>query len=198
MLLSNLNGSSCFCVNFKRRAVASGGQWCPATHLKSVPPISRLGPWLLHTSNTVFKKCGPLFWFLAPPSGFWPPCCLILATGLLKQQKSPVECLWAKFDVVLFNQIVTRQLLYCILFIRTVIDACIIAHACNRPAGDILWWISGVLAAFNTYVLKLGRNEIFAVQCQSIVQIYMKRSRYTSGPLTCMNGEWCSNSSYAF
>jgi len=40
------------------------------------PPISRLTPWLLHTSNTVFLKRGP-------PSGFWPPCCCILATGLV-------------------------------------------------------------------------------------------------------------------
>jgi len=32
------------------------------------PPISRLAPWLLHTSNTVFLKCGPSFWFLAPPA----------------------------------------------------------------------------------------------------------------------------------
>jgi len=50
-----------------------GGQWCPAPHLKYVPPISRLIPWLLHTSNTVFKKRGPS-WFLAP-SFFGPPCC---------------------------------------------------------------------------------------------------------------------------
>ena len=42
-------------------------------HLKSVPPISRLAHRLLHTSNTVFKKCGSPCWFLAPPSGFWPP-----------------------------------------------------------------------------------------------------------------------------
>jgi len=31
-----------------------GGQWCPAPHLKSVPPISRLAHRLLHISNTVF------------------------------------------------------------------------------------------------------------------------------------------------
>ena len=30
------------------------------------PPISRFTPRLLHTSNSVFKKCGPPFWFLAP------------------------------------------------------------------------------------------------------------------------------------
>jgi len=34
------------------RAVASGSR----------------APWLLHTSNTVFLKCGH-------PSGFWPHCC---------------------------------------------------------------------------------------------------------------------------
>jgi len=58
------------------RAVASWGgsgarppiwNWCP--------PISRLAHRLLHTSNTVFLKCGHPFRFLAPPSGFWPPCC---------------------------------------------------------------------------------------------------------------------------
>jgi len=38
-------------------------------------PISRLAHWLLHTSNTVFLKCGLPFLFLAP-------CCYILATGL--------------------------------------------------------------------------------------------------------------------
>jgi len=27
-----------------------GGQWCPAPHLKSVPPISRLALWSLHTA----------------------------------------------------------------------------------------------------------------------------------------------------
>jgi len=45
----------------------AGGQWCSAPHLKSVPPHSRLAPWLLPTSNTVFLKCGRPFWFLAPP-----------------------------------------------------------------------------------------------------------------------------------
>jgi len=58
-----------------------GGQWFPAPPFEICAPISRLAPWLLHTSNTVFLKCGP-------PSGFWPllsfgpPCCYILATGL--------------------------------------------------------------------------------------------------------------------
>jgi len=48
-----------------------GGQWCPSRHLKSVPPISRLPPWLLHTSNTVFKKVPPLLVF-DPLSVFCP------------------------------------------------------------------------------------------------------------------------------
>ena len=59
------------------RAVANGatnGARPPIWNL--CPPISRLTPWLLHTSNTVFLKRGP-------PSGFWPPCCCILATGLV-------------------------------------------------------------------------------------------------------------------
>jgi len=59
------------------RAVASGeASGAQPPHLKSVPPISRLTHRLLHTSNTVFKKCGPPFWFLVPPSGFWPPLLL--------------------------------------------------------------------------------------------------------------------------
>ena len=59
-----------------------GSSDAPPSHLKSVPSISCLARRLLHTSNTVFLKCGP-------PSGFWPlhlvfgpPCCYILATGL--------------------------------------------------------------------------------------------------------------------
>ena len=57
------------------RAVASGGPVVPATlHLKSVPPISRLAHWLLHTfviQYFIFKMCPP-FWFLAPPAAkFW-------------------------------------------------------------------------------------------------------------------------------
>jgi len=55
------------------RPVASGGAVVPC------PPVLRLAPWLLHTSNTVFQICGP-------PSGFWPPCCYILATGLRPRQ----------------------------------------------------------------------------------------------------------------
>jgi len=46
------------------RAVACGG----ASGAR--PPISRLAPLLLHTSNTVFSKCGFPFWFLAPPYDF--------------------------------------------------------------------------------------------------------------------------------
>ena len=56
----------------RRQRGASGAR---TPHLKSVPPISRLAHRLLHTSNTVFLKCGPSFWFLAP-------LLLILATGL--------------------------------------------------------------------------------------------------------------------
>jgi len=65
------------------RAVASEGvSGARPPHFKSVPPISRLANRLLRTSNTVFLKCVAPFWFLALPSGCWPPCCSILATGL--------------------------------------------------------------------------------------------------------------------
>jgi len=60
-------------TRIKTGAVASVG----ATHLRSVPPISCLASLLLHTSNIVFKECGPLV-------VFGPPCCEILATGLIK------------------------------------------------------------------------------------------------------------------
>ena len=53
-----------------------GSSDAPPSHLKSVPSISCLARRLLHTSNTVFLKCGPPFWFLPPPSGFWPPLLL--------------------------------------------------------------------------------------------------------------------------
>jgi len=49
----------------RHRDVASVGEWCPAPHLKSVPPISCLDPRLLHISNIVFKN--------VPPCGFCPP-----------------------------------------------------------------------------------------------------------------------------
>jgi len=51
----------------------AGGQWCPAPHLKSVSPISRMGPpvaayiqyciWKMWSPLLVF---GPSIWFLAP------------------------------------------------------------------------------------------------------------------------------------
>ena len=38
-------------------------------YLKYVPTISCLAPWLLHTSNMVFKKCGSLVIFGPPLLG---------------------------------------------------------------------------------------------------------------------------------
>ena len=52
----------------------AGGQWCPAPHLKYVPPISCFALRLLHTSNIAFKN--------VPPFVFCPSCWKILATGL--------------------------------------------------------------------------------------------------------------------
>jgi len=48
------------------RVVASGGLVVPDPHLKSVPTHFMFGLRLLHTSNIVFKKCGP-------PCAFWTP-----------------------------------------------------------------------------------------------------------------------------
>ena len=51
-----------------------GGAVVPGTPIWNLfPPISRLAPWLLHISKTVFLKCGPLFWFLAPLFVLCPP-----------------------------------------------------------------------------------------------------------------------------
>ena len=51
-----------------------GDQWCTALPFEiGAPPISRLAPRLLHTSNNVFKNS-------PPPSGFWP---LLLVFGPL-------------------------------------------------------------------------------------------------------------------
>jgi len=67
----------------KNRAVDSGSgrQWCPVPHLKYVPPISCLAPWLLHTSNMVFN-------IFAPFVVFCPPCCKILAMDLSKNPEN--------------------------------------------------------------------------------------------------------------
>jgi len=51
----------------------------PGPRLKSVPPLSRFGPRLLHTSNIVFTKLAPLVIF--DPHG-----CDIQATMHLKSQ----------------------------------------------------------------------------------------------------------------
>jgi len=59
-------------VKYEQVVASGGASGARPPHLKSVPPISRLAPWLLHTSNTVFLKC-------AAPSVFWPP--LLLCPG---------------------------------------------------------------------------------------------------------------------
>jgi len=60
----------------------AGGQWCPHPHLKSVPPHFTFSPLVAtYIQYSILKMCPPLL-VLAPPSGFWPPCCYILATGL--------------------------------------------------------------------------------------------------------------------
>ena len=71
------------CVCCAGSSPAGGSVVRDPPHLKSVPPISRLTPCLLHTFNTVFLKCAPLlvfrpsFWFLDPPAAiFWRRACL--------------------------------------------------------------------------------------------------------------------------
>jgi len=63
------------------RAVASRGASCARTpHLKSVTPHFTFGPPVAaYIQYCILKMLppllafGPPFWFLAPPSGFWPP-----------------------------------------------------------------------------------------------------------------------------
>jgi len=45
-------------------------------HLKSVPPHFTFGPLVATYIHYCIFKMWPLFWFLAPPSGFWPPLLL--------------------------------------------------------------------------------------------------------------------------
>ena len=62
--------------------VSGGGSGARSPYLKSVPPHFTFGfPVATYIQYCIFKMWPP-FWFLAPPSGFWPPCCEILATGL--------------------------------------------------------------------------------------------------------------------
>jgi len=73
----------CFSTQKRKKLVngnAPQGQWCPALPIWNLCPPFTFDPWLLHTSHTVFLKCGPPFWFLAPP-GFWPPLLLYPGDG---------------------------------------------------------------------------------------------------------------------
>ena len=45
-----------------------GDQWCPAPHLKSVPPHFAFGPPVVTYIQYCILKRGPPFWFLAPPA----------------------------------------------------------------------------------------------------------------------------------
>jgi len=55
-------------MDFEQGRRQRGGQWYPAHAFEICAPISGLAPWLLHTSNTVFFKCGPPLWFLTHPA----------------------------------------------------------------------------------------------------------------------------------
>jgi len=72
----NLQYGTTFTAVLDTEPSPPGGQWCSASHLKSVPPISCLDPRLLHTSNIVFKNVTTLV-------VFGHLCCEILATGLI-------------------------------------------------------------------------------------------------------------------
>jgi len=77
----------------KGRRQRKGGAVVPGPPIwNRCPPISRLAHRLLHTSNTVFKKCGSPCWFLAPPSGFWPPLLLNPGDGPAMVTRRPRNC----------------------------------------------------------------------------------------------------------
>jgi len=59
----------------------TGGQWCPAPHLKSLPPYFTFGPPVAAYIQYYILKMRPHFCFFAPPSGFWPPLLLNLGDG---------------------------------------------------------------------------------------------------------------------
>jgi len=56
-----------------------GGQWCPVPHLKSVLPTFTFGPPVAAYIQYCILKMWPPFWFMSPPSGFWPS--LLLKPG---------------------------------------------------------------------------------------------------------------------
>ena len=73
------------------RAIASGGQWCPATHLKYVPHHSTFGALVAaYIQYSILKMWPPLLffgpsWFLASPAAkSWRRACapLRLSSGL--------------------------------------------------------------------------------------------------------------------
>ena len=81
--------------NLPTRAVASGGARGVRPPIWNMcPPISRLAPRLLHTSQSVFLKCGPPFWVLAPPSDFCPPLLLNPGNGPASKPRRHPTC-WA-------------------------------------------------------------------------------------------------------
>jgi len=82
-------------VPYTTRGVASGGAsgaW--PSHLKYVPSQFKFGSLLLHTPNTVLKKCAPHVWFLTPllrNPGDGPVYHSLLKTALSKQTVSPYK-----------------------------------------------------------------------------------------------------------
>ena len=63
------------------RAVASGGQWCPATPFKTRAPHFMFVPPLAAHIQCFMQKFAPLV-------VFGPPCCEILTTGLKNTRSS--------------------------------------------------------------------------------------------------------------
>jgi len=49
-------------------------QWCPAPPFEICAPHFTLGPLFAAYIQYSILKMWPPFWFLAPLSGFWPPC----------------------------------------------------------------------------------------------------------------------------
>jgi len=66
-----------------------GGQWCPAPHLKSVPPFHVWPPDCCIHPTPHLKNLAPPFWFLAPPAAkSWRRACCAYADCVCKAARA--------------------------------------------------------------------------------------------------------------
>ena len=66
------------CRHLCHRVVASGGQGCPAPPFEiCAAPFHGWSPRLLHSSDIVFRKCGPSVFFGSPAAKSWRQPCFV-------------------------------------------------------------------------------------------------------------------------